>query len=324
MQAIEPLAYRSVINRRTNLHPRSADELRIQLILRLDFLSGYAFERLRQPRFFRRREFVRRRDHGVDNSQPPVHFRIERLLNLAEKRCAVVIHQNEYEIPHFLAQGHFPGNFAQNGFLRLCAHRWIREQIAQIGGLGENLREIGQILADFLRIFVLEGHIGQSRAIPLCERAHLAASSSSATKPLNNSDSLTVLIRSRNIALARSIASRVAITRNSVCAARSAARISPCAESRMRFDSSCASARMRSPSAALSRFARSRMAATSESSEAIFRCASACCRSASSRARALSAIAPAISFCRLRKNGGAFFAKNHTSTATKIEKLIQR
>jgi hypothetical protein len=107
------LAHRSIVNRRTNLYHRAAEQRIGDRKLRFYFFLGQTFQRGGQGLLFLAAELVRRGHLGFGDSQARVDFGVVCLQQMRQKLHTVMIDQHKKKIAGGLAQLHALSQFAQ-------------------------------------------------------------------------------------------------------------------------------------------------------------------------------------------------------------------
>src|SRR5437899_4289317 len=306
---VQPVSHRTVVNRVADPHHRSAEQRRIQRILRLNLFSRQALQRLLQLGFLRRGQFRRRCHFRFRRSLPLPQYVFERLQNFRQQVRPLVVHNNKQKIPHDAARAHPCCQFLDHSMLCRAFHRRVCQNIAQFRGLCIRRAKILQLLTDRPRRALFQRDVRQCRRVLQARRPQFGLPCRLCTKLLIIASCTAGVICFATSDSAPSTARRAANSFNSTRAARSAASISALAAARIFSRSSTVAPRNRSTSAAASRCAWARNSAISRSRLPIFVAASCSLRSASTFAAVAFVIAELI-LSEFRRNiGGSSFPK---------------
>src|ERR1700683_3996132 len=269
-QAVQLLAHRPVINRRSHAHHRAAHQSFVLTEARFDFLARAPLEHRGQLLPLRPAQLPGRTHFCLGDSHSHVQLLLQSGGNLVQYLCPAMVHDQVKKVLHRGIQPHLRGHLVDHLVLYVAAYHRAFQSIPQIRRGKKYLNECPQIALHLVREFPLQGHFRQRRGVSFCHCAQLTLLSSSATNVRNSAVSVCGVISFDSKTSARSTANRAASAFNSRRAARPAASISIWAACSILSASERASERSRFASASASRFASTRSLLTSSSSPASF------------------------------------------------------
>src|SRR5271170_3790745 len=306
-QQVQLLAHGAVVNRGTDAHYGSAQQVCIFGKPRFDLFSGAALQHREQFFFLRVAQRARGGHFGFGNTQALVQLGAEHRQYLVKQMRAAVIHNQANEIAHGIVQAHLGGDRGDDFVLHRAVHRGAFQGIAQIGRSEKSFHERAKVLAHGFAALAFESNVGEGCGVAFGDGAQLTLLSSSAMNVRISAASDFGASSCFSNTAARSTARRAPSTFSSTRAARPAASISARAASSIFSASARPRSRKRWASASASRLASTRNCSISRPSPSSLVLISRRWRSAASRARAPSAIFREISSAFARKAGAAYF-----------------